>query len=180
MTPIYRSPDHAQAKAIQSLLLDHSIQSSIIESKKSDKQYNSRTVIWYEIWLRFFSDVAPAKTIVTQYQFTGFKINMSSVSAAAAKAKDAEPVTPQIETDEITFAGTIDDGAEILLDDPPIAQKRRENLIPINNKRVFKRLGILLGYSEEQIEKFDSNKLYRPWDAGNLMQRVKDLKRKCS
>ena len=35
MTPIYRSPDQVQALAMQSLLLDHRIQASIIETRKT-------------------------------------------------------------------------------------------------------------------------------------------------
>jgi hypothetical protein len=64
---------------------------------------------------------------------------------------------------------------------PPVSQaQRREDLIPINNKRVFKRLGLLLGFSEEEIEKLDNNKLYRPWDGDSLMEKIKNLKQKCS
>ena len=57
----------------------------------------------------------------------------------------------------------------------------KESLIPINNKRVFKRLGLLLGFTEEEIQKSNNNnKLYRPWDAGELNESVKKLKQKCS
>ncbi|WP_455218735.1 hypothetical protein, partial [Kaarinaea lacus] len=71
---------------------------------------------------------------------------------------------------------------EVLVEDRPmpVASKPRDDLIPINNKRVFKRLGLLLGFTEEEIEKTDNNKLYRPWDADSLMETVKNLKRKCS
>jgi hypothetical protein len=180
MTPIYRSPDHDQAKAIQSLLLGHNIQASIIESKKSEHQFSSYTVIWYEVWLRFFTDVTRAKAIITQYEFTSFKTNMSAVRTGAAIPGDT--AKPQVPMDDFPLSDAFDNDVDVLIQEPPVAsaQKRRDNLIPINNKRVFKRLGLLLGYTEEQIEKFDSNKLYRPWDAGTLMERVKNLKQKCS
>lgn len=193
MTPIYRSPDQDQARAIQSLLLDHNIQASIIESKKSDQQFNTRTVVWYELWLRNYADATRAKAIITQREFTSFKTSMSAFKTTVAK-----PASNNVTTEE-TVPATIDeipleefDGeTDVLLQKPPVtvstpapdvaeSQTRRENLIPINNKRVFKRLGLLLGYTEEQIEKLDSNKLYRPWDAGTLMERVKNLKQKCS
>jgi hypothetical protein len=210
MTPIYRSPDQDQAKAIQSLLLDHSIQASIIESKKPVQQINSRTVVWYELWLRNYADATRAKSIITQREFTSFKTSMSafgtntikhsnnkiaangvvtnSVVAANKSVESAESIPATI--DEIRLE-ELDGDTEILLREAPAAvaapapalaanQNRREDLIPINNKRVFKRLGLLLGYSEEEIEKLDANKLYRPWDAGTLMERVKNLKQKCS
>ena len=179
MTPIYRSPDHNQTKAIQSLLLDHNIQASIVESKKSDQQFNSATVIWYELWLRLYADVNRAKAIITQYEFTTYKTSMSAFKTAATKPKDPEPEIP---AEEYELSEELDSDTAVLIQNPPTidAQKRREDLIPINNKRVFKRLGLLLGYTEQEIEKLDSNKLYRPWDAGNLMERVKNLKQKCS
>ncbi|WP_455221982.1 hypothetical protein [Kaarinaea lacus] len=192
MTPIYRSPDHDQTRAIQSLLLDHNIQASIIESKKSDQQFNSRTVIWYELWLRNYADATRAKAIITQREFTSFKTSMSAFKTTVAKPTNnvtTEETVPAT-IDEIPLE-QLDDETDVLLQEPPIAvstpapavaatKAQRENLIPINNKRVFKRLGLLLGYSEEEIEKLDSNKLYRPWDAGTLMERVKNLKQKCS
>jgi hypothetical protein len=190
MTPIYRSPDHDQTRAMQSLLLDHKIQSSIIESRKSDQQFNSRTVVWYELWLRNYADAARAKSIITQHEFTNFKTSMSAFrTTVASPAKVTTEQPAAVTVDEIPLAEDFDSEPDVLLEEPPIAlatppvaaaQTRRENLIPINNKRVFKRLGLLLGYSEEEIEKLDSNKLYRPWDAGTLMERVKNLKQKCS
>lgn len=180
MTPIYRSPDQDQTKAIQAILLDHQIQASIIESKKSDKQFNSSTVIWYELWLKNYSELNRARTIITQHEFTAYKTQMSSFKTSVAtnplqpeKKSNVKkfPSAPQMEADE-----------DVLVEDRPIpaAQKPRDDLIPINNKRVFKRLGLLLGFSEEEIEKTDNNKLYRPWDANSLMETVKNLKRKCS
>ncbi|MCI0505480.1 MAG: DUF2007 domain-containing protein [Gammaproteobacteria bacterium] len=180
MTPIYRSPDRDQAKAIQSLLLGHNIQTSVIESKKSEHQFSSYTVIWHEVWLRSYADVNRAKAIITQYEFTRFKTNMSAVRSASPILNGA--LKAQNTVDEYPLTDAFDNDDDVLIHEPPVAfaQKRRDNLIPINNKRVFKRLGLLLGYTEEQIEKFDSNKLYRPWDAGTLMERVKNLKQKCS
>jgi len=207
MTPIYRSPDQDQARAIQSLLLDHSIQASIIESKKPGQQFNSRTVVWYELWLRNYADATRAKSIITQREFTNFKTSMSAFSTNTIKTANNKVVTNSVVANNAVAANesvesvpaTIDEisleefegDTQILLREAPAAvsapapalttnQNRREDLIPINNKRVFKRLGLLLGYSEEEIEKLDSNKLYRPWDAGTLMERVKNLKQKCS
>jgi len=199
MTPIYRSPDQDQAKAIQSLLLDFNIQASIIESKKPDQQFNSRTVVWYELWLRNYAEVTRAKSIITQREFTSFKTSMSAFSTNAFNPANNKVVADNVVAAKESVPASIDeipldelDGeTDILLQEAPTTvtapatvlatnQSRREDLIPINNKRVFKRLGLLLGYSEEEIEKLDSNKLYRPWDAGTLMERVKNLKQKCS
>lgn len=190
MTPIYRSPVYKQTRAIQSLLLDHKIQASIIENKKSDQQYNSRTVVWYELWLRNYADAARAKAIITQHEFTGFKTSMTAFKTTVSKPADStSQQTAPTTVDELPLTGEFENEAEVLLEEPTVTlapppaettQTRRDNLIPINNKRVFKRLGLLLGYSEEEIEKLDSNKLYRPWDAGTLMERVKNLKQKCS
>jgi len=180
MTPIYRSPDHAQTKAMQSLLLDHQIQASIIESKKANKKFNSSTVVWYELWLKNYSELNRARTVITQYEFTKFKTHMSSFKSPVATI----PAQPKQNNNVEKLATTehLDADDEILVEDRPIqsVHKRRDDLIPINNKRVFKRLGLLLGFSEEEIEKTDNNKLYRPWDADSLMETVKNLKRKCS
>ena len=212
MTPIYRSPDHDQASAIRSLLQDHNIQSSIIETRKSNKPFGSSSVTWYELWLRHYADATRAKSIITQHEFSTFKTNMSSYRTTVVaqtsqpeirqglqqqqlqqqRAQGVQEVQPS--SDELLLEEH-GGGGQLIINTPPSppAQpvftkkqpgdsdpKRREDLIPINNKRVFKRLGLLLGYSEEEIEKLDSNKLYRPWDANALMERVKNLKQKCS
>ncbi|WP_455365779.1 hypothetical protein [Kaarinaea lacus] len=190
MTPIYRSPNHKQTRAIQSLLLDHSIQASIIENKKSDQQLNSRAVVWYELWLRNYADAARAKAIITQHEFTSFKTSMSAFKTTVSQpvASTSQQPAPTA-VDELPITEEFVSETKVIMEEPPVsvaspapasAQTRDDNLIPINNKRVFKRLGLLLGYSEEEIEKLDSNKLYRPWDGGTLMERVKNLKQKCS
>ena len=180
MTPIYRSPDRDQTKAMQSLLLDHQIQASIIESKKTDKQFNSSTVVWYELWLKNYSELSRARTIITQHEFTAFKNQMSSFKSTVT----ANPVQPERKSNVEKFptAEQLESDEEVMVEDRPIPveKKPRDYIIPINNKRLFKRLGLLLGFSEEEIEKTDNNKLYRPWDADSLMETVKNLKRKCS
>ena len=182
MTPIYRSPDQDQTKAIQTLLLEHRIQASIVESKKSDKQFNS-TVTWYELWLRNYSELNRARTIITQHEFTAFKSQMSSFKSSAETESESEQPKHQSNVKKFPAIEQRDTEEEDVLvkDRPiPVANKPRDDLIPINNKRVFKRLGLLLGFSEEEIEKTNNNKLYRPWDADSLMETVKNLKQKCS
>jgi len=180
MTPIYRSPDHNNAKAMQSLLLDHQIRSSIIESKKADNQTNASKVIWYELWLKNYSEFSRARTLITQHEFMAYKTRIPSFKSAG----QANPVQPKRTSNIEKFPTSeeLENVEDILVEDRPIpaATKPRDDLIPINNKRVFKRLGLLLGFSEEEIEKTDNNKLYRPWDADSLMETVKNLKRKCS
>ena len=183
MTPIYRSPDQDQSRAMQSLLLEHQIQVSIIETKKTPDSTDSQTVTWYELWLRNYADVTRAKSIITQHEFTTFRTNMSSYRTAVMTQRKVE----YHKSDETLTAVEVTEAPDqILLEDHPAeikeASKPREDLIPINNKRVFKRLGLLLGFSEAEIEKFDnsSNKLYRPWDGNALMESVKNLKQKCS
>ena len=208
MTPIYRSPDQDHTLAMQSLLGDHHIQTSVIETRKSSSAVNSNnpvSVTWYELWLRNVSELARANTIITQHEFTTFRTNMYSyrsttlakkeqetpkVSQLATKHK--ESVKPRISLYEKTsgFKAVIPDPVAsvsvsetgtISTPGKVVAQKTREDLIPINNKRVFKRLGLLLGFSEEQIQEWDNNnKLYRPWDADELNESVKKLKQKCS
>lgn len=182
MTPIYRSPDKDQTKAIQTLLLEHQIQASIIESKKSDRQFNSSTVTWYELWLRNYSELNRARTIITQHEFTAFKSQMSSFKTSVDTESGSEQPKNKSNVEKFPTAEQLETDDEIMVEDRPIpvASKPRDDLIPINNKRVFKRLGLLLGFSEEEIEKTDNNKLYRPWDADSLMETVKNLKRKCS
>jgi len=185
MTPIYRSPDHDQTQAMQSLLLEHQIQTSIIETKKTANSASPTSVTWYELWLRNYADVTRAKSIITQHEFTTFKNNMSSYRTTVMTQ---QKVDYQKSDDALTFVDQTAVPQEIPLEEnsAPVTVKAnptpREDLIPINNKRVFKRLGLLLGYSEEEIQKLDnsSNKLYRPWDSGTLMERVKNLKQKCS
>lgn len=215
MTPIYRSPDQDQASAIRSLLEDHNIQTSIIETKKANQSFGSSAVIWYELWLRHYADASRAKSIITQHEFTTYRTNMSAyrntvvnnraANKAAAKpssvatsvsdldrAAPPQPVDDLIIEDEELIGKMEDQPVQaplkheqsLVADKQPIRlpPQRRDDLIPINNKRVFKRLGLLLGYSEEEIEKVDSNnnKLYRPWDGESLMEKIRNLKQKCS
>lgn len=220
MTPIYRSPDQEQANAIQSLLQEHNIHASVIETRKTSQPFGSSAVTWYELWLRHYADASRAKSIITQHEFTTFRTNMSSYRTTVGKN---DTVVGQTGAENATIANggvksavvdtmqpakrhsTVD---ELVIDDqelmgalksqpmqalapenqsPAVQQRppaphmqRREDLIPINNKRVFKRLGLLLGYSEEEIDKLDNNKLYRPWDGDSLMEKIKNLKQKCS
>jgi len=186
MTPIYRSPDYNLTKAIQALLLEHNIQASVIETKKTATGTGAEAVTWHELWLHNFADSQRAKTIITQQEFTTYKTNMSSNRSTA---KDKPKVAFHSTVEKIAVTDNIDfisikksENVTPKPDSEAEAAKTREDLIPINNKRVFKRLGLLLGFSEEEINKFENknNKLYRPWDAGTLMERVKNLKQKCS
>ena len=193
MTPIYRSPDHDQTQAMQTLLLDHQIQTSVIETRKTNNSSGSSSVTWYELWLRNYADIARAKSIITQHEFTTFKTNMSSYRTSVQTQQKVKfhSTVETIAVETIAVTDTKNSGQDIALKEIPApvksildqdATKPREDLIPINNKRVFRRLGHLLGFSDEEINKFDNqnNKLYRPWDAAELMERVKNLKQKCS
>jgi hypothetical protein len=186
MTPIYRSPDQKQTQAMQSLLLEQRIQASIIETKKSKDSDGSSSVTWYELWLRNYADVTRAKSIITQHEFTTYKTSMSSYRTAVQAQQLQEKVEFHNSEDTFTAVQSEEIVQPIVLEEQPVsvkeAPKPREDLIPINNKRVFKRLGLLLGFSEEEIQKFDdsNNKLYRPWDGNALMESVKNLKQKCS
>lgn len=229
MTPIYRSPDRDQTQAMQSLLLDHHIQTSIIETKKSSDNPSNNpaskdTVIWYELWLRNLNELGRAKTIITQHEFTVYRTSMSSYRTSVVEQKKRsesidqaippsstktsaptslfekrfEPITENNTTGKPLIPSPVVSQPSVsnpFLSRPssdasattPVAIKNgtpgqpREDLIPINNKRVFKRLGLLLGFSEEEIQKWDNNnKLYRPWDAAELNESVKRLKQKCS
>jgi hypothetical protein len=207
MTPIYKSPDHDQSQAMRSLLLGHGIQSSIIETKNSNNAMNSSTVTWYELWLRHVADLARAKTIITQHEFTTFKTSMSSYRTSVGVQK-TDSITKMMNIVSSKNASAINSKfgdnfgnnsgknseSDVLLKERPLSQHQsqhqsqqkvaeptpREDLIPINNKRVFERLGLLLGFSEEEIHKQNNNKLYRPWDADELNESVKNLKLKCS
>jgi len=211
MTPIYRSPDRDQTQSMQALLQEHRIETSIIETKKSNNTSDSSTVIWYELWLRNINELARAKTIITQHEFTTYRTSMTSYRTSVVEQKKrSESVDQAIQANTVKTTNTvsvqekpIDEKALIpspIVAKPSIANpflakpatdstltpkqsssgQLREDLIPINNKRVFKRLGLLLGFSEEEIQKWNNNKLYRPWDAAELNESVKKLKQKCS
>jgi len=217
MTPIYRSPDSDKTHEMQSILRDHHIETSVIETKKSTGTSESRSVIWYELWLRNLNELARAKTIITQHEFTTYRTNMSSyrTSIEAQKKRsfsidEAIPSTslktslkpslyenaadsatrPLIPNPEVSKPGidnpflsrpSSDMPSEIKYTTPGAQTQSRESLIPINNKRVFRRLGLLLGFTEEEIQKSNNNnKLYRPWDADELNESVKRLKQKCT
>ena len=212
MTPIYRSPDRDQTLAMQSLLLDHHIQTSVIETKKSNNTSGSDSVTWYELWLRNLNELTRAKTVITQHEFTTYRTNMTSYRTSVdAQKKRSESfdqaITPSSKKTSNTASLHEKTSAnEAMIPSPVVAKpsvsnpflskpsrdiqekpktvtqgQSQENLIPINNKRVFKRLGKLLGFSEEEIEQYDNNnKLYRPWDADELNETVKRLKQKCS
>ena len=227
MTPIYRSPDRDQTQAMQSLLLDHHIQTSIIETKKSSDNpsntpSNKEAVIWYELWLRNLNELGRAKTIITQHEFTVYRTSMSSYRTSVVEQKkrsesidqaippSSSKTTIPTSLHEKRYEALAENNttAKPLIPSPVVSQpsvsnpflsrpssdastpmvvknstpgQPREDLIPINNKRVFKRLGLLLGFSEEEMQKWDNNnKLYRPWDAAELNESVKRLKQKCS
>lgn len=211
MTPIYRSPDRDQAQAMQALLQNHRIDTSVIETKKSNNTSSSSTVVWYELWLRNLNELARAKTIITQHEFTSYRTSMSSYRTSVIEQKKrnesgGQTIQPNAPKTTNTVSVQENPAAESTLIPSPIiakpsvanpflarpasdtgsAQKQttpgqlREDLIPINNKRVFKRLGLLLGFSEEEIQQWNNNKLYRPWDAAELNETVKKLKQKCS
>ncbi len=224
MTPIYRSPDRDQTHAMQSLLLNHHIQTSVIETKKSSNTSSKDSVIWYELWLRNLSELGRAKTIITQHEFTAYRTSMSSYRTSVVEQKKrSESIDQAIppSTSKTSAAGSLHEIHHDTLGEKPVTETKplipnpvvsqpsvanpflskpatdnpnsplvakhivpgqfREDLIPINNKRVFKRLGLLLGFSEEQIQQWDkNNKLYRPWDAAELNESVKKLKQKCS
>ena len=221
MTPIYRSPDRDQAQAMQALLQNHRIEMSIIETKKSNNTSAASTVVWYELWLRNLNELARAKTIITQHEFTTYKTSMTSYRTSVIEqkkrsessgskssnsidqtfqphsAKTGEALTVSIQEKSIpgktlipsplVSAPSISNpflarpASDALVSHKPVTPGQpREDLIPINNKRVFKRLGLLLGFSEEDIQKWNNNKLYRPWDAAELNETVKKLKQKCS
>lgn len=210
MTPIYRSPDRDQTLAMQSLLLDHHIQTSVIETKKSNNASGTENVTWYELWLRNLNELTRAKTFITQHEFTTYRTNMSSYRTSVVEQRKRsesvdQAITPssQKTAQPVAFEKAPVKTKTSLIPNPVVARpsvsnpflarpssdesknlkpgQPREDLIPINNKRVFKRLGLLLGYSEEQIQEWDkNNKLYRPWDAQELNESVKRLKQKCS
>ena len=229
MTPIYRSPDRDQTQAMQSLLLDHHIQTSVIETKKSSDNASSKdAVIWYELWLRNLNELGRAKTIITQHEFTAYRTSMSSYRTSVVEQKKRSesidqaippsssktsvpislhetryealrekqstektlipnPIVSKASVSNPFLSKPASDSTSTTVSTTPMATKPitpgqpREDLIPINNKRVFKRLGLLLGFSEEEIQKWDNNnKLYRPWDAAELNESVKRLKQKCS
>ena len=211
MTPIYRSPDRDQAQAMQTLLQNHRIETSVIETKKSNNTSSSSTVVWYELWLRNLNELARAKTIITQHEFTSYRTSMSSYRTSVVEQKKRNENGDQaIQSNSAKTTNTVSVQEKLatestLIPSPIIAKpsvvnpflsrpasdtgstpkqmtpgQLREDLIPINNKRVFKRLGLLLGYSEEEIQQWNNNKLYRPWDAAELNETVKKLKQKCS
>ena len=216
MTPIYRSPDRDQTQAMQALLQDHRIETSVIETKKSNNTSSANTVTWYELWLRNLNELGRAKTIITQHEFTAYRTNMSSYRTAVIEQKKrSESIDQAIQPSSAKNIDTPSlhekSAPEKTLVPSPIVQQPgianpflvrpstdagtatgtapkqltpgqpREDLIPINNKRVFKRLGLLLGFSEAEIQQWDkNNKLYRPWDAAELNESVKKLKQKCS
>lgn len=215
MTPIYRSPDRDQTQAMQSLLADHQIQTSIIESRKTSNSSDNSSVVWHELWLRNLNELTRAKTIITQHEFTTYRNSMTSYrTSVVAQKKHTSSIDQAINPDGQTgFKTKISPqntnataGSSKKIPSPVVSQpsisnpflskpasdtnapakpvirgQLREDLIPINNKRVFKRLGLLLGFSEEQIQQWDNNnRLYRPWDAGELNESVKRLKQKTS
>ena len=210
MTPVYKSPDESAAKAIQKLLADHNIETSVIETRNAGGSIGGAYIKWFELWLRKQSQAAQAKVIITQFEFTSFrkqKAHTTGLAIAAVPAINQINVNePQLTASEpesksseknlliapvkATASDTASDYDEVFeinqetIDlikelDIKVPAKRREELIPINNKRVFKRLGLLLGYSEQEIEEFDRNKLYRPWDSSSLMEKIAALKQKC-
>lgn len=198
MTPIYKSPDEHVTKAIQKLLKENNIDSTVIETKNSSGRIGGAYIKWYELWLRKQSEATQAKSVITQFEFTSFRktslpTSRSAYMANAVNVPANQEVSKAIKLETAETPGPekniadYDEEFEMpqeALDlikelDLKLPVKRREELTPINNKRVFRRLGLLLGFSEEEIAEIEGNKLYRPWDSSSLMEKIAALKQKC-
>jgi len=181
VTPVYKSPDRDEAEAILELLLEHNIMASIIKTNGTGNTAYNHRISWYELWLRKQTDVRHAETIITQFEFINYKNNLADATLTENHQNiSADKTNPVYAEPPPAVTATQPREKKSL---PPVTVTTRLNhqvsLTPINNKRVFRRLGLLLGFSEKEIEELDNNKLYRPWDSDRLMEQVNNLKRKC-
>ena len=154
MKPVFISPSIKQTREVQAVLRQAGIDVSVIE-KKNAADSSSQTH-WCELWLKHSSDTERANSLITQYEFKALKQILS-----------AAPVKPEnLKQDQVVETGNL--------------RKTMEQAhLPINNQRVFQRLAALLGFSEQETEQADFNKLYRPWSNKSLMERVEILQQMC-
>jgi len=198
VTPVYKSPDHDEANAILEILSEHNIVASIIKTRPANNSASNSRICWYELWLRNQTDVRHAETIITQFEFISYKNSLANANImennhqiVADTPKDIFPQsltrapafsTPTTLTSTVHAAPVHSQAvhSQTTHATTTTPSNKQTGLTPINNKRVFRRLGLLLGFSEKEIEELDNNRLYRPWDSDRLMEQVNNLKRKCS
>lgn len=151
MKPVFVSPSLQQTKELEAILRQAGIDVSMVEKKN---QQSLEKTGWCELWLKQVSDSDKANSIITQHEFRTLKQLLSCQSVSAPKQ-------------------------ECIPEKPELRQTMEQAHLPINNQRVFRRLAILLGFSEEESKHADFNKVYRPWSNKSLMERVKILQQVC-
>lgn len=173
MRPIFMSPDSNQAKAIQSLLREQGVDTSLIIKKDlRDNDVPSTNVQWVELWLRNEPDAQRAKEAITQFQFNVLRSNMQVSEEQHNILLKKEFGRTQALPKSIRTAAKNDP----LNDHGP----SDETWLPVNNKRVFSYLAKLLGLSGQDVENTDQDtQLIRPWNSKSLMKTVRNLKQVC-
>lgn len=179
MTPVYLSPDLAQVETMHSALAKRDIPSKIIRKRNPGNAVkSSENALLYELWLTRSEHLNKARSVIVQVEFESLRNHIHS----EAQKQPVETPAPLNTIDPKMLNPLLKQAMKLENITRGSASKNSSNYyeewIPINHIRVFHRIGKLLGFSEEQIEKYTQSKLYRPWNSEPLMKSVEDLKRK--
>ncbi|MFV2057047.1 MAG: hypothetical protein ACC707_11305 [Thiohalomonadales bacterium] len=170
MTPVYMSPNLKQIEAIEAALHARGIDTSVIAKRQSanDSSLTPRSNPMHELWLKRQSDQSHAKTIITQEEFKMLRQDMKTIPPRNFNA--TQPVSKsELNSVAPVFSVTAAGRRRI----------KKDYWIPKNLVHVFKRLGNILGVAEPEMELSKFDKLYKPWDADQLMDSVEQLKKTC-
>lgn len=171
MKPIYMSANYEQVDIVKALLVEKSIQTTLVAKEDTNNALAPKGIIWFELWLKRESDLDAAETAIEQYEFEQIR---SSLKVTWEALHAPSPKETQSEKPKITFHDNLSKEKR-----QEIMQAAYDSWAPVNNQKVFHRLGALLGFSEEEIEKGNYNNIRRPWNPDRLKNQVKALQQLC-
>ena len=140
---------------------------SLIKKSSSNHLVATDVVTWYELWTRTQADTERAKTAIQQHEFNVMREHMKTQElppmAAINRAEMAMQTLPQAPRSPYRV----------------FIQDDQSNWLPVNNQKVFQRLGQLMGFSDADIAKDEFNNICRPWNGDRLKDHVKALQQLC-
>ena len=168
MQPVYLSPNQDQAETIRALLKAQGIESALVKKSGSNNHLVATDdVTWYELWTRNQSDTERAKTAIQKYEFNVMRDHM--------KTQELPPITAVNPADMATQALQRAPHSPYRI----FIQDDQANWRPVNNQKVFQRLGQLMGFTDADIAKDEFNTICCPWNGDRLKDHVKALQQLC-
>lgn len=174
MKPIYMSANYEQVDIVKDLLTEKSILTTLVAKEDTNNALAPKGIIWFELWLKRESDLDAAETAIEQYEFEQIKSSLKVTWEAIHSPPPKETSAETSEKPKVAIRSNLSKEKR-----QEIMQAAYESWAPVNNQKVFHRLGALLGFTEEEIENGDYNNLRRPWNPDRLKNQVKALQQLC-